>query len=185
MKLQTLLKNFLNHNTKKTYIRNSVTIVFLMLFIGFPCISCADKNMIEVETCTKEIIKAIKMKDSNLILKFIPENSKIHVWGDYYTTKEEVVDNFNKKGNLYELFFCGEPTNEEAPLCMYEFIIDQEVYIKKIENRDKDIYTAYITWDDKEEAEKIKNNITSYFNRLTFIKIGNKWYLYDFNVFKD
>ncbi len=166
----------------KTKIILCIPLLFYVFFLG-----CKGKETGEIEKCTKIIISAIQSKDDKIILQYIPDNYKLNVYKDFFITKNEVIEDFKKKGRIYELFFCGDSLNEEAPLCAFGFLNNQNVEIKKIErlNSQEDIYVVKITWKEKEEAEKDKNNITSYFDKLTLIKITNKWYLHDLDFWKN
>lgn len=171
------------------FIKNKVGMIVIVsvLLLIINC-NTKDQKINQLEVDTTKVINAIQNKNSDAILEFIPESYKLEIMKNDFMTKKEIINDFKTKGRIYRLFFCGDLNNEEEASCIYEWINNQKVRIKsmnKIVNNPNEIITVFITWDEKEEAEKIKNIKTNYFDKLNFIRINNKWFLNDLKVWKN
>jgi hypothetical protein len=93
----------------------------------------------------------------------------------------KLLNDFKNKGRIYKLVFCGDIIGENRAV-MYQRDLNnnkikiKEILLKTVEQ--KIIAEVFLTWDVKEKEKKKKNNITSYLDKFTFIKIGDKWFLY-------
>lgn len=154
-------------------------------------LSGCEKNNSEIKQLreyTQTIITNIQNKNSDAILQFIPYNYNIEVWENKFMKKDEIINDFKVKGRIYELFFCGKIIGEESPLCMLEDLQNYKIKvkeIKKINQNQREMAVVYITWDEKEKAKEDKYDITNYLDKLTFIKLNDKWYLHDFMVWEN
>jgi len=163
-------------------------IFIVMLIFSVLHYSCFSKGNDEIQLArnTEEIIEIIKQKNSEALMNYIPDMN-FEVWNNKFLTKNEILNDFNNKGRIYKLVFCGDIIGETEPLCIREDLNNNKIKIKEILQKKVEqniIAEVLITWDVKEKEKKNKNNITSYLDKFTFIKIGDKWFLYNFKVWE-
>ena len=168
--------------------RKKTNIFILMLFLLMLHFSCFSKGQDEIQLArnTEGIIEIIKQKNPEALMDHIPEIS-FEVWNEKFLTKKELQKDFKEKGRIYKLVFCGDIIGETEPLCIRGDLSNNNIKIREIVQRKIDrkiIAEVFLTWDEKEKEKKNKNNITSYLDKFTYIKIGNKWFLYNFKVWE-
>jgi hypothetical protein len=144
------------------------------------------KDKTELTKITNEIIEIIKEKKTDAFLKYIPDIN-IEVWNNKFMTKEEIESDFDAKGRIFTLIFCSSVVGETEPLCIRESLNANNIMIKKIQIKEKDqmiLAEVFLTWGKKEKEKSDIYNITSYFDKFTFIKIDGEWFLYNFKVWE-
>ncbi len=169
--------------TKK---KNFMFILMLIsLILYYSCFS-KGKDEVQLAINTKEIIEIIKQKNFEDLMSYIPDIN-FEVWNNKFLTKNELLKDFEEKGRIYKLVFCDDIIEETEPLCIREDLNNNKIKIKEIIQKKIDqeiVAEVFLTWDVKEKEKKNKNNITSYLDKFTYIKIGDKWFLYNFKVWE-
>jgi len=153
----------------------------------------------ELAKLTYRIIGYIEEVNTEKIISLWPESKVLNEVlidpdNDRYVTKQELVNDFNNKGQIYAMYFDTEKhyrmnkklydlsynkkTKMDMKLCVRDILIkykSKNIRIKNINVTHSDLIEIYLTWDDKEKSESSK---ISY--RISFSKKNNAWVLSSF-----